>query len=137
MSISGRILDENNEQGIPFATIVLKRDSSSEIINGTITDEEGYFVLRIDQRGDFIFESSYLGYQTYSTSILIGEKNDTYDLGKIELKQETTQLEEVTVTAQQAITDGSLSKNLLTSMSRSPNPVAPLLMPWKPYRVLR
>lgn len=108
--LSGRIIDRSNDESIPYATIVLKQDTGSTIINGTISDESGRFTLNLSQRGNFVLQCSYVGYQTLNTQVLIGQKNDIYDLGKLYLAAESEQLGEVTVTAQKAIVDAGLSK---------------------------
>ncbi|PHN02144.1 outer membrane beta-barrel protein [Flavilitoribacter nigricans] len=110
ITISGRILDRSNEEGIAYATVVLKADTSAAILSGTISDESGRFVLQLRERGNFVVQCSYLGFTTLNTDVLIGQKNNIYDLGKLYLEPESEQLEEVTVTAQKAIINEGLSK---------------------------
>ncbi len=108
--LSGRIFDAATDQPIPFVTVVLNQDTSQKIIAGTITDEAGAFVLNIPVRGEFILKCSYLGYQTITQSVFIGEKNNIYDVGKILLTEEAEQLQEVTVSGQRATVDANLDK---------------------------
>lgn len=110
ITISGRIIDAGSEEVIPYATVLIKQDTTSDILSGTISDEEGRFVLRVNQRGRFIVQSSFVGYQTDVRPILIGQKNDTYDLGKIALSPEAMQLGEITVTAEESTVNADLSQ---------------------------
>lgn len=108
--ISGKIVDQSNDNNIPFVTIALQQDTSTQLLGGTITDEEGRFTLQLHQRGNFVIQCSYIGYQNLRVPVLIGQKNDVYDLGKMYLVPEATQLEQVTVVAEKATVDATLSK---------------------------
>ena len=110
ITISGKIVDETTREGIPFATITLTANDHPEMITGSITDGEGQFILSLAQRGDFIVNCSYLGYQPMAIPLLVGQKNDRYDLGKILFKAVAEQLEAVTVSAQRAIVEAGLDK---------------------------
>lgn len=110
ISISGRLFDMDTHDGLPFVSVALVAVGEEEILNGTVTDEEGRFTLKTNRRGNFIISYSYLGYETVKTPILIGQKNNIYDIGKVFLKELTTQLQEITVTAERATVDASLSR---------------------------
>lgn len=62
-TISGRILDENND-GLPGANILVKGST-----NGTTTDVEGNFTLRIDEGQTTLIVSS-VGYATQEINIV-------------------------------------------------------------------
>ena len=108
--LSGRLTDSSTEEAIPYSTVVVKQDTAADILSGTISDEEGRFVLRLNQRGNFVLQCSFVGYQSQTIPVLIGANNDIYDLGKIALTPEATQLNEVTVTGQQATVSGDLNQ---------------------------
>ena len=110
ISLSGRVLDQSTNKSIPFATIVLKTENSESIINGTISDEEGRFVLNTNVRGEVALNCSFVGYADENLSTFIGQKNNIYDIGDIHLTSAAEQLEEVTVNAQRGVVDVGLSK---------------------------
>jgi hypothetical protein len=43
--ISGRIIELSTKEPIPFANIILLEDKSNKMITGTITENDGRFVL--------------------------------------------------------------------------------------------
>lgn len=127
ISISGRLFDLDTHTGLAFVTVSLRAEAEEDILNGTVTDDEGRFTLKTTKRGNFIISCSYLGFETEEIPILIGQKNDVYDLGKVFLKAASTQLEEVTVQAERATIDAALSRksfNLDDQLAQSGGSVA-------------
>lgn len=101
ITISGRLIAADTEEALPYSTVVIRRDTAADILSGSISDEEGRFAIRLNQRGDFVVQCSFVGYEPLTVPVLIGQKNDSYDLGKLSLAPETTQLGEVTVTGRE------------------------------------
>lgn len=88
-TISGKILDKNNP--IVGATIFL-----SETKQGTITDENGSFIMKNVAKGSYTVKVSYTGY--LSKEILVTLNGDT-NMSDILLQEDFLRLEEVVVTA--------------------------------------
>ena len=44
-SITGKLIEENSNQAVPFATVALIKASDSKIIGGTMSDENGVFLI--------------------------------------------------------------------------------------------
>ena len=57
-SFTGRILDAESSEAIPFATVALEAN------RGTITNEEGYFSLEVSALKDRVVQVSCMGYET-------------------------------------------------------------------------
>lgn len=102
VSVSGLIKDEKTKSAIPYVNIILKAGEDSSFVSGTITNDEGRFVLENINSGNYFLEIYYLGYQTKKQQVLAGTLNAFLDLGTIELKEDARLLNEVTVTAEQA-----------------------------------
>lgn len=83
-TVSGRVLDANGEPVIG-ATVVEKGASG----NGTVTDVDGYFTLKIS--GDAVLEVSYIGYQSQQCKAVAGMQLN------LTLKEDTEMLDEVVV----------------------------------------
>ncbi|NQU52333.1 MAG: TonB-dependent receptor [Bacteroidetes bacterium] len=107
-TISGRVLDSETNQPLPFASITIH--SSTQIISGTISGEDGRFIISGIAKGDYIAKCSFVGYQIYEISLLVGELNNNFDLGKIVLSPSTEQLNEVTIQAKREIVSAELDK---------------------------
>lgn len=88
IEINGRIIDANQEPIIGAQVITEDRAA------GTITDEEGFFVLQIDKKNTIVV-IKYLGYNQKKITL---SENST-DLGTIVLRRSSTTLDEVIVSA--------------------------------------
>ena len=107
-SLSGRIIDRSSGEPLPFTTITL--NLQDEMISGTIADEDGRFVLFGIEKGEFILKCSFIGYREVEIPVLVGELNDIFDLGKIQLEPASEELDEVTVEARREIISADLDK---------------------------
>lgn len=99
-NISGRIIDETNNNALLGAKVTLMKDSI-HILSQSKTDDKGLFKFSSIKIPDVIIKISYLGYKTKYT--IISNNNNDIDLGTITLKQDGITLNEVTVTSSRVI----------------------------------
>jgi outer membrane receptor protein involved in Fe transport len=112
ISISGKVVDSKTQKAMPFATVSLTEDNTEILVAGAVTNLEGRFEIMGDFSGTYIVRLSFIGYEVYSETILIGELNQYFDLGKIELSPSLSSIDEVTITAQKSvISSGMESKS--------------------------
>lgn len=111
--ITGQILDQTTEEPLPFSNISVVT-KENKIITGTISDDFGVFLIRGIQQGNYILQISNLGYKDYEKNILIGELNQNYDLGKINLRPSVTNLDEVTIKTQRQEVAKNLDKKIFS-----------------------
>ncbi len=97
--LNGKLIDEYKQPAIGSSVFLLKTDSS--FIKGTATDVEGQFNLENINSDNYILKILSLGYKPLFKSIQI--KNQDLIIPTITLKQNLTNLKEVTVEAQQAL----------------------------------
>ena len=94
-TLSGKINDENGE---PLASasvrILSARDSS--FIKGIATDDNGKFALSLN-KGRYLLQITYIGYQTHTESVAMGDNNKT--LKPIALTPAGVELGEATIVA--------------------------------------
>lgn len=107
--ISGQIISKDTKENIPFASVAVLSEKE-ELINGSITSENGRFMIEGLSKGTYMLSVSFIGYNTYQSELLIGELNQNYDLGKIELENAAVELDEVTVAGQRAEIASDLNK---------------------------
>ena len=62
-SISGIIADKSSKQPIEFATVQLLHTGDSTVINTTVTDRKGKFMLDKIAAGNYILRLSFIGYE--------------------------------------------------------------------------
>lgn len=98
-SVSGKLIDETKQAAIGSSVLLLKSDSS--FIKGTTTDLEGQFKLENINSNNYILKILSLGYKPVFKSIQV--TNQDLLIPTIALKQNSTNLKEVTVEAQQAL----------------------------------
>lgn len=98
-SVSGKLIDETKQPAIGSSVFLLKSDSS--FIKGTTTDLEGQFKLENINSNNYILKILSLGYKPIFKPIHI--TNQDISIPTITLKQNLTNLKEVTVEAQQAL----------------------------------
>lgn len=109
-TISGQILDGETNEPLPYASLVLREGGDSLMRSGTLSDEAGRFVFSGVSKGNFVVECGFVGYQPARFPVLVGEKNNAYDLGKIRLMPQAATLGEVTVEARRAMVEAGLDK---------------------------
>ncbi len=98
-TVSGKLVDENKQAAIGASVLLLKTDSS--FIKGTTTDIEGAYKLDGIISSSYIIKILSLGYKPIYRALVINNQDVVIPI--INLKQNTTNLKEVTVEAQQAL----------------------------------
>lgn len=93
--VSGDIYDEQN-QPLPYASVVLKTAGNDKLIKGGISDDKGHFELLKIPKGAYVLQISSIGFKT--SFINLNLKNTTL-LQKIILQSDASLLGEVTVSA--------------------------------------
>ncbi len=111
--ISGKVLDANLNQPIPYVNVVVK-NSKGDIITGGITTEDGSFRINKIPEGDLIVTIQYIGYKSEIRNITIGRRNYRIDLGTILLKEEAEGLDEVTVLAEVSTIQQKVDRKVIT-----------------------
>ncbi|MBT8276777.1 MAG: TonB-dependent receptor family protein [Bacteroidia bacterium] len=65
-TISGQISD-TNDQGIPFANVLLMKASDSTLVKGSLTNEDGAYSINEIPTGTYYVQGTYLGFQSSRT----------------------------------------------------------------------
>ena len=109
--INGIIIDSVNHQPIEYATIGLSRHNETEIINGTVSDTTGKFMLTKIPKGTYRVVINFLGYEKkVLDNIIVSEKAPLVSLGTIFLSPKATTLQGVTITAEKSIIENKIDK---------------------------
>lgn len=93
LEISGRTVDSNTEP-VAYATVVLLKDG--EQAAGGVTNDKGEFTLKVAP-GDYNLKVVFIGYRTEEREVSLRE---SVTLDDITLEQDSTEIDEVVVTAQ-------------------------------------
>ncbi|WP_225872449.1 outer membrane beta-barrel family protein [Pedobacter polaris] len=99
--ISGKIVDAQTNETIPFASAILLDRKTKVTVKIVQTDVDGAFTMTNLPKGVFTFKASYVGFQTMvRDSVSISDVIKVVDFGNIKMKTAKGNiLNEVTVTA--------------------------------------
>ena len=93
-NVSGKIIDESNNQGVPFVNVGLFRVADSAFVSGAASDDKGAFTLQMVPKGEMTLKISAIGYETFSMPVTV--KGDV-NVGTLRLKAGTMKLDEVVI----------------------------------------
>lgn len=99
VTISGIVKDKNAKVFLPFVNVVLKKEKDSSFVSGTVTNEEGQFLLTKIKSGNYYLEISLIGFTTKKQSLFVGNLTEFLTLKPIELEQKSITLQDVVVTS--------------------------------------
>jgi len=110
ITIKGIVLENNSQQPIEFATVMIADHATRQTITGVTTDVEGRFIAQSDSP-DFYIQISFIGFetQTIKTPSIV---NGMVDLGEVFLSENSEVLEEVVVRAEKSQTEFKLDKRV-------------------------
>ena len=97
VTVSGLVKEKITKASLPFVNIVLKTDSDSAFVTGTITNEEGRFSITGVKPNNYYLEISYVGYVTQKIMLYVGSLSEFLNVPNIELTEEAKILNEVVV----------------------------------------
>lgn len=94
VSIKGRVLT-NSSKGLPYVNIIAINNVTSEIIDGVITNEEGFFDLNIEYEGIIKLKVYTLGYKEHISDSFDLREHKIINLDTIILETDEIQMDEV------------------------------------------
>jgi outer membrane cobalamin receptor len=109
-TVAGRVVGGGTGEPLPFATVTVTRDG--DVVTGAIADESGRFVVAGLPRGSYAVTSSFIGFMPAEVALLVGERNDNYDLGDVALQPSGGAVDEVIVAAQREVLEANLDRRV-------------------------
>jgi outer membrane receptor for ferrienterochelin and colicin len=97
-SLTGKLADQISNEAVPYANIALYSAPDSKLINGQMSDTNGYFKFSRVPAGSYRLLVSMVGYEQMSKEIKITD-DSPYDAGILFLHESIISLEETVVTA--------------------------------------
>ncbi len=108
--LSGVLKDKVSKNNLSYVNVVLKLERDSSFVSGTVTDDEGRYTLSNVKPENYILQTSFVGYHTRITPILVGKLSEFLDLGIMELEENVTSLNEIVVMGTQDAVAETLDK---------------------------
>ncbi|MCW8849866.1 MAG: TonB-dependent receptor [Melioribacteraceae bacterium] len=112
--ISGIVIDASSKSPIEYSNIILYSTLDSTFYSGTVTNNTGEFILESVKPGNYYIELRFMGYESERIDNLeIGRANRILDLGTIELKLNSINLEDVEVVAERSGLEYKIDKKVV------------------------
>jgi len=112
--IFGKVIDETNKHGIAYASIALHRSTDSALVDGTISDQSGYFQLENLAYGKYYLMITFIGFEKKNQSgLVLGPQQKELYLGNIALQESSLTVDEVEVTAEKRNIEYKVDKKII------------------------
>ncbi|MEL6837391.1 MAG: TonB-dependent receptor [Bacteroidota bacterium] len=109
----GRVADEQTEEPILLANVLVYQAGTEDLLGGTTTNERGFFVVKDLEYGTYDIEVSYLGYEDWRREgIEIMAEQRIGRVGRVFLGAGASTLDEVEVTAERAAVEFGLDRKV-------------------------
>ena len=112
--VSGFVKDFETKTILSYASVTLLKTTNNadtvNIVNGTISNEKGYFVFDNLSIGDYVVEVSYNGYVSQDISFSISPRKLNKNLKSIFLKIDTYLLDDVKLSTEAPIYENKIEK---------------------------
>ena len=109
--ITGKVIDSLTNLPLEYATITLFRQGEKKAVNGTITDQDGNFIVRGVSTGTFSATIEFIGYNPFIiNNINVQQKHAVVNLQNILLLKKIRDLQNVTVSATAKLIDNKIDK---------------------------
>lgn len=96
-SISGVVLDDSDSLKVEFASVILFSSVDSTMVDGIITNSDGFFVLEGIPDGTYYLKVKFIGYELlFIENLKLNADNPTVNLGVLTLKPSALAAIEVT-----------------------------------------
>lgn len=111
--ISGRIVDAITKEGIEFASVSVANTSDNKVINGSLTDAKGKFVIEQIPAGNYHLQIAFVGYKNNSIENISLKSNALFfDAGTILLQESAVDLKTVEITGEKAAFQNKIDRKV-------------------------
>ncbi len=114
VTLSGIVKDKNEKRAILFANVVMIRETDSSFAAGTITKEDGRFIISDITGGNYLIHITHTGYDTKWQKVPVGQLASFLDLGVFEIVSDSRALDSITVLAKKDAISSALDKKTFT-----------------------
>lgn len=109
-TVKGRLVSANDKQPLPYATVsIASKTVPEKSIRKFATDDSGNFTTTL-QPGDYIFTFQFVGMNNFNRSVEVKSGESQVNLGQIEMSESSTELSEISVTAQRPLVKVEIDK---------------------------
>ncbi|MBT32832.1 MAG: TonB-dependent receptor [Thalassobius sp.] len=110
VNVSGAVKAKTNAENLPFASVILKNQTDSSFVAGTITNDNGLFSIAEVKPGDYFLEVSNVGFIKHLEPLFIGSNSAFISIGAIMMEENVQELNEVLITANKDAVTSTMDK---------------------------
>lgn len=111
--ITGQLIEEQTGKGLEFATVSVFNKADDKIIEGTLSENEGKFLLKLP-KGNYYLKAEFISFTPAIIDPLVLGDVTTIDLGKLMLSTNSQMLDDIEITAEKSETIFALDKRVFT-----------------------
>src|SRR5690554_3178285 len=110
VTVKGKLVSSTDQAPLPYATISVARENNpGTSAKKMATEENGDFSTRLEP-GSYILTFDFVGMNSLERTIELSSSENPYDMGNIELTEGSTELDELSVTAQAPLVKVDIDK---------------------------
>ncbi len=113
ITIKGVVRDELTHEPLSYAAVVLFDGKTNRIIQGTLADEKGIFLLPKIKPGNYYIKVDFIGYKSKTTKTFTVARKHIFDIGTIYLKPAGIRMDTLTVSAKRPSLELKIDRTLL------------------------
>ena len=114
-NINGKVTDAGNTP-LSYTNVILRQSGDSTLVKGTVSNEDGSFVLDSVANGSYILQATMVGYA--STFQKLQVTNQPIAPLIINMQEETEQLDEIMIKAQKPLYEKKADRTVVNVQSR-------------------
>lgn len=112
--VSGKVIDSDTNTPMEYANIMIYSKSDSKMVTGSISSQNGTFVLTNIPFGNYYLEASFIGFEkTVIDDIKIAPNSATVNIGDINLSASKQQIGTVDVVAERNRVEYKIDKKVI------------------------
>lgn len=101
-TIKGHVINSKRGLSVSYASIAIIKNGATEALAGSISNEEGHFIIKNIPNGDYKAVVSFIGFESKTiNNITVSPKENRIELGTIVLSENSVNLGEVSISAAQ------------------------------------
>ncbi len=113
-SITGRVFDQSTKKPVEFSNVILFNQKDSSQVTGTVTGNDGKFILKNLKYGRYYLSVQFVGYANKAVrNILVSKSVSNRDVGNVYLKPGAITLKNVVVNGQRNPISYQLDKKVI------------------------
>ncbi|UQD56207.1 outer membrane beta-barrel family protein [Flavobacterium sp. K5-23] len=110
-TISGKIIDKNSNQPLPYVNIIVKE--GTKFITGDISSDKGTFLIKNLPLKTYTVEIQFMGYKTVTKKVSLSNENKNGNLNTIVLEEDAIQLKGVEIISEKSTFEQKIDRKVI------------------------